>query len=161
MILPDLLKEGLKVVFCGTAVGNRTAKQEAYYAGCGNKFYCVLFHADFTPTQLIPTQYPELLKYDIGLTDLVKYKSGMDNELGPDDYDVEGFKQKLIKYKPKIVCFNGKEAVKVFSGNESVSYGLQPYKLGATRFFVVPSTSPTAHKYWVEKYWRELKSIII
>lgn len=31
-ILPDVLKPGLKVVFCGTAAGNRSATNGAYYA---------------------------------------------------------------------------------------------------------------------------------
>lgn len=95
MKLQDLLNEGLKVVFCGTAVSNLSAQQEAYYAGCGNKFYCVLFHAGFTPIQLIPTQYRELLNYQIGLTNLVKLKSGMDKDLNPEDYDVAGFKENI------------------------------------------------------------------
>lgn len=38
MVLDDVICEKLKVVFCGTAVGNRSAKLGAYYAGRGNKF---------------------------------------------------------------------------------------------------------------------------
>ena len=160
MKIPDLLKNDLQLVFCGTAVGNRSAEQEAYYAGCGNKFYCVLYHAGFTPIQLIPTQYPELLKFEIGLTDLVKNKAGMDKQLKPADYDLDGFKKKLQIYKPKMVCFNGKEAAKAFTGELLVKYGLQSYKFESTHFFVAPSTSPTAHNYWEERHWKELKKLI-
>ncbi len=160
MMLQDLLTDNLKVVFCGTAVGNRSAEQQAYYAGCSNKFYCVLFHAGFTLIQLIPTQYKDLLKYGIGLTDLVKLKSGMDKNLNPEDYDVSGLKEKIKKYKPKFVCFNGKEAAKAYSGITTVDYGLQNYTLDKTRFFVAPSTSPTAHKYWNEQLWKDLKNLI-
>ncbi|MDR4989125.1 MAG: mismatch-specific DNA-glycosylase [Bacteroidales bacterium] len=154
MKLQDLLKNDLKVVFCGTSVGNRSAQQEAYYAGCGNKFYCILFQAEFTPVQLIPTQYRELLHYGIGLTDLVKLKSGVDKDLSPEDFDIMGFKEKISKYKPRFVCFNGKAAAKAFSGNHKVEYGLQSYTQGTTRFFVAPSTSPTAHNYWDERFWK-------
>jgi TDG/mug DNA glycosylase family protein len=38
-VLPDVLKPGLKVVFCGTAVGNKSARASAYYAGRGNQFW--------------------------------------------------------------------------------------------------------------------------
>ncbi|MCX6741231.1 MAG: mismatch-specific DNA-glycosylase, partial [Candidatus Parcubacteria bacterium] len=38
MILPDVLEKGLRIVFCGTAVGDRSAKRRCYYAGRGNKF---------------------------------------------------------------------------------------------------------------------------
>ena len=96
MKLPDLLKENLKIVFCGTAAGNRSAQQEAYYSGCGNKFYCVLFQVGLTPLHLIPSDYQNLLNYNLGLTDLAKYKSGMDSTLVQSDYDVETFKTKIV-----------------------------------------------------------------
>ena len=38
MVLPDILANGLKVVFCGTAPGNVSAKAGAYYANNSNKF---------------------------------------------------------------------------------------------------------------------------
>lgn len=37
-ILSDVLGPGLKVVFCGTAVGTRSVQTGAYYAGRGNQF---------------------------------------------------------------------------------------------------------------------------
>ena len=97
MVLPDLLKEKLNVVFCGTGAGPRSGDQSSYYAGCGNKFYCVLFNTGFTPVQLIPSNYPELLNHGIGLTDLVKNKSGMDNAFKSEDYAVEAFKNNMLK----------------------------------------------------------------
>ena len=42
MILPDLLKDNLKIVFCGTAAGNKSAERKAYYAVAGNLFYPAL-----------------------------------------------------------------------------------------------------------------------
>jgi TDG/mug DNA glycosylase family protein len=37
-VLPDVLEPGLRVVFCGTAVGAMSTQVGAYYAGCGNQF---------------------------------------------------------------------------------------------------------------------------
>lgn len=37
-VLPDLLRPGLRVVFCGTAAGAASALSGAYYAGRGNRF---------------------------------------------------------------------------------------------------------------------------
>jgi len=39
MILPDLLASNLKIVFCGSAAGTKSAENKAYYAGPGNRFY--------------------------------------------------------------------------------------------------------------------------
>lgn len=30
MVLPDVLETGMKVVFCGTAVGDKSARREAF-----------------------------------------------------------------------------------------------------------------------------------
>ena len=40
--LPDILQPNLKVVFCGTAAGDASAKKRAYYAGPGNRFWKTL-----------------------------------------------------------------------------------------------------------------------
>lgn len=49
-MLPDLLINDLKIVFCGTAVGNKSFLRRAYYAGSGNKFYKILYRIGLTPT---------------------------------------------------------------------------------------------------------------
>jgi len=159
-MLPDLLRMNLKIVFCGPAPGNRSAAQENYYAGCGNKFYCVLYNCGFIPVQLIPSDYKKLLDYNIGLTDLVKTKAGMDYTLNKSDYDINGFTEKIKKCSPQIVCFNGKQAAKEFFGVEKIEYGLQSATIVNTKIFIAPSTAPKAHIYWKEKYWKQLKEII-
>jgi TDG/mug DNA glycosylase family protein len=94
-ILPDVLKPGLKVVFCGMAVGNRSAAIGAYYAGRGNQFWAVLYRIGLTPRQLQPQEYRILLNYGIGLTDLVKKASGNDNTLKKEVFNIAGLRQRL------------------------------------------------------------------
>lgn len=163
MILPDLLKENLNIVFCGTAAGNKSAERKAYYAGAGNLFYATLASCGFTPRIFKPLEYPELLNFSIGLTDLVKHHFGMDKDLKEEHFDVNGFKAKIEKYQPKVVCFNGKEAAKVYFGlkyTKQVSYGLQHQKIRETQLYVAPSTSLQAIAYWDEDIWRKLKTVI-
>ena len=71
-VLDDILRPGLNVVFCGTAVATASAKRGHYYAGRGNKFWELLHTAGFTPIQLRPEDDISLLDYGIGITDLVK-----------------------------------------------------------------------------------------
>ena len=86
-ILPDVLMSGLKIVFCGTAAGNESARQGAYYAHPGNKFWRTLHVIGLTPRKLRPAEFAEVLEYGIGLTDLAKYVSGNDDTLSPRDFD--------------------------------------------------------------------------
>ena len=163
MVLPDLLEPGLKLVFCGTAPGYQSAQREAYYAGTGNLFYPTLAKCGFSPAQLEPKEYPALLTYGIGLTDLVKTAFGMDSDLEDEDYDTAAFKKKILKYQPRFVCFNGKQAAHVYFNLKStreLSYGIQRATIGKTTLFVAPSTSRRAAVYWDEQYWRQLKGLV-
>jgi double-stranded uracil-DNA glycosylase len=163
MILPDLLKANLNLVICGTAAGNRSAERKAYYAGSGNKFYRVLFSCGFLPLMLNSEEYPILLKYGIGLTDICKTAYGMDKQIAMSDYDIKGFIGKVLKYKPKIICFNGKESARVFYRKKStneVSYGIQKDYIGGSIVFVAPSTSSAANSSWDVNYWKEVKALI-
>ncbi|HET6586644.1 MAG TPA: mismatch-specific DNA-glycosylase, partial [Oleiagrimonas sp.] len=44
-VLPDLLRAGLGLVFCGTAPSRRSAAEGAYYAHPGNYFWRARFEA--------------------------------------------------------------------------------------------------------------------
>jgi TDG/mug DNA glycosylase family protein len=161
-VLPDVLRPGLKVVFCGTAVGDTSARVGAYYAGPGNQFWEVLARIGLTPSQLAPTSFSELPKYGIGLTDLVKLRSGSDASLEKADFDVEGFRAKIERYAPKAIAFNGKNAAGAFYRRQTgeISYGRQEGDVGDTAVFVLPSTSGAARGFWDESHWRALAAFL-
>lgn len=159
-MLPDILKPNLNVVFCGTAAGSESARRKAYYAGPGNKFWRILFRCKLTPLQLEPEDYEKVVKYCIGLTDLVKKISGADSKLSKFNFDKAGLEAKILKYTPKVLCFYGKKAAQEFLGTNQVNYGLQNKKIGQTIIYVAPSTSGAASGYWNEKYYFDLVNII-
>ncbi len=159
-MLPDLLQPNLKIVFCGTAAGKRSAILQEYYAGKGNKFWCTLFVIGLTDEQLLPSQYEKLLEYNIGLTDLVKNKSGMDSTLLHSDFGSDLLLNKIKEFKPKILCFNGKRSAEEFLLRR-VDYGLQSEVIEDTKLFVAPSTSNSANGFWDISYWQKLKELCI
>ncbi len=75
-----------------------------------------------------------------------------------DDFDVLGFKEKILQFQPKMVCFNGKKAGAVYLNTKTkhVSYGLQTTTIGNTKLYIAPSTSGSARRFWDESYWMEL-----
>lgn len=156
MVPPDVFQMGLLVVFCGTAVSDRSAQRGAYYAGTGNRFWGILAETGLTPHRLYPEKYRSLLEYRIGLTDLVKRRSGQDVHLLVEDFDSPGLRAKIAKYAPKAVGFNGKKAAKIFFNTNKISYGQQKERIGETAIFVLPSTSGAARGYWDPKHWQEL-----
>ncbi len=158
-ILPDVLQPGLKLVFCGTAAGKRSAAEHAYYAHPGNLFWRALFEAGLTPRQLAPAEFPQLPDYGIGLTDLAKRHSGNDNELPRDAFDVPALIAKIERHQPRLLAFTSKNAARAVLGR-AVHYGLQAEIIGSTRLFVLPSPSGQARGHWDLVPWETLSGCI-
>jgi TDG/mug DNA glycosylase family protein len=134
-------------VICGTAVGEQSARVGHYFAEKSNSFWKTLHEARITPALLDAYRDKELLECGIGLTDLVTSKVGCDNKLGMNDFDVEQFRKKICKYKPRAICFNGKKAAMVALDLRKIKrYGRQMEKVfgNGIEIFIVPSTSGSA-----------------
>ena len=158
-ILPDVLRPGLALVFCGTAAGKRSAAEQAYYAHPGNRFWHALHASGLTPRLLLPAEYPLLPGYGLGLTDVAKLHSGNDDELPRDAFDVPALRAKIERYAPAVVAFTSKAAARAALGH-AAGYGLQPQTIGATRLFVLPSPSGQARGHWDLAPWRELAALV-
>src|SRR5713101_2566141 len=124
-MLDDLFGPDLLVVFCGTAAGNRSAALQQYYAGRGNRFWDILAATTLTPRLLAPSEYRLLPDFGIGLTDIAKGHAGNDVDVAFRRADREILRAKLARYRPRVLCFNGKRAAQEFFGAKTVAYGLQ------------------------------------
>lgn len=154
-VLPDILKPGLRVVFCGTAAGTTSARVKAYYAGPGNSFWATLHATGMTPVQLLPAEFDRLPEFGIGLTDICKVRHGGDKEVGTTAFDISGFEMKIRRAEPCRVAFNGKNAAKGALGRP-VEYGRQSERIAGAEIWVLPSTSGAARGFWDIEPWHEL-----
>jgi double-stranded uracil-DNA glycosylase len=154
-VLPDILRPGLQVVFCGTAAGRASAKAKAYYAGPGNAFWATLHAIGLTPVQLRPMEFERLPEFGIGLTDICKVRHGSDQEVGMTEFDAAGLEVKIGQAEPACLAFNGKNAAKG-ALKRAVDYGHQPERIGGAEIWVLPSTSGAARAFWDPRPWRKL-----
>jgi TDG/mug DNA glycosylase family protein len=157
-VLPDVLQNGLLLVFCGTAAGKRSAEERAYYAHPGNRFWSTLHETGLTPRRLQPMEFPLLPGFGIGLTDVAKLHSGNDNELPRDAFDAAGLIEKIEHWRPRVLAFTSKAAARAVLGR-SDSYGLCEQRIGSTQLFVLPSPSGQARGHWDIGPWRELAAL--
>src|SRR6201992_3358939 len=87
-VLPERLRPGLDLVFCGTAPGRKSALTRTYYAHPQNKFWRTLHTVGLTPGLIAPHDYQAVDGLGTGPTDTAKSAYGMDHQsprlsLGP------------------------------------------------------------------------------
>jgi TDG/mug DNA glycosylase family protein len=155
-VLDDVMAADLDIVLCGTAPGHISARTGRYYSGPGNQFWAALYACGLTPRQLRPSEFGDLPRYGIGLTDVCKHTSGNDRDLQRSDFDVDGFWQRISDHQPSIVAFNGKQAAKTALRLPAVSYGPQYATRPDVPVFVLPSTSGAARGHWDISFWHDL-----
>jgi len=157
-VLPDVLCFGLRVVFCGMAAGTKSAQVGAYYAGRANSFWSTLYAVSLTPRLLAAAEFKTSPDFGIGLTDIAKFRMGVDKTLCNGDFDVAGLRAKIEHYALVAIAFNGKMAASVFydCDTEELDYGEQGQKVGNAAVWILPSTSSTARKYWDVHKWMAL-----
>lgn len=159
-MLPDVLETGLRLVFCGSAAGNVSARRGAYYAHPRNRFWTTLYRVGLTPRVLAPEEFPALPSYGIGLTDLAKTESGSDDQLSSGAYDPARLRAKIEVFQPDILAFTSKRPARAFLRGPRVDYGFQPGSIGETRLFVLPSPSPRNQAWWDERWWQALADAV-
>lgn len=155
-LIPDVLTDGLDIVFCGTAPSVASFKAGAPYAKPGNRFWPTLHAVGLTPRRLAPAEFKTITDFGLGLTDVCKTAFGQDEDLPDEAFEPEALLAKVERYAPRYLAFTSKRSAGEALGRRRVEYGLQDERFGRTRLFVLPSTSGLATRFWDESYWREL-----
>jgi TDG/mug DNA glycosylase family protein len=141
--VPDLLAPGLRILFCGINPGFRSAAAGAHFANPRNDFWRLLHDSGLTPRLLEPHEQEDLLALGYGLTNAAYRTTRGSGDLRRADFDgaAERLERLATELAPGFIAFVGKAA---YEGTfrERPELGLQDRRLGATRLFVLPSTSP-------------------
>ena len=142
-VLPDLLRPGLRVVFCGINPGLWSAATGHHFARPGNRFWPALHAAGLTPRQLDPSEQEELLRLGLGLTNVVPRASARADELTQQEY-VEGgaaLRAKVEEHAPAWLAVLGVTAYRAAFGDRTAQVGEQDVSWGPTRLWVLPNPS--------------------
>jgi TDG/mug DNA glycosylase family protein len=141
--VPDVLAPGLRVVFCGINPGRVSAAAGAHFANPRNDFWRLLHDAGFTPRVVAPEEQFEVTRFGIGLTNAAYRTTPGSGDLRAADF--KGSAERLARLadelRPRWLAFVGKEAYRG-AFRERPELGEQERRLGETRLFVLPSTSP-------------------
>jgi double-stranded uracil-DNA glycosylase len=133
----------LRVLFCGINPGRVSAAAAAHFANPRNDFWRLLHAAGFTRTLLTPSEQFALLEEGIGVTNAALRTTPGSGDLRKADFAgaAERLETLATTLRPAWIAFVGKEAYRGTFG-ERPQLGEQQRRLGDTRLFVLPSTSP-------------------
>ena len=151
--VPDVLAPGLRVVFCGINPGRVSAEAGAHFANPRNDFWRLLHAAGFTSRLYEPHEQFDVLAEGIGITNAAYRTTPGSGDLRRGDFagSAERLEQLALELEPAWIGFVGKEAYRG-AFNERPELGVQERRLGQTRLFVLPSTSPAnAAVPWAER----------
>ncbi|MTJ80232.1 MAG: mismatch-specific DNA-glycosylase [Telmatospirillum sp.] len=154
--LPDLLADGLALVFVGINPSVYSARQGHYFARPSNRFWrCLSRSALSAPARRVlgvdrlePRHDRHLMEHGIGFTDVVKRPTPKASDLSAAEFE-DGVRDLLVKlrnYAPGVACFQGvtgyRPVLRVLGGDDRfIRPGLQDLRVGQTRIFLVPSPS--------------------
>jgi double-stranded uracil-DNA glycosylase len=142
--ITDHLRENLDVIFVGFNPSIRSSQTGHHYANPNNRFWKILFEAGITPRKYEFSEDYKLLELGYGMTNIVARPTKAADEITKEEYQQgkKELKEKVEKYRPKIVCFVGKGVYQQYSGKKDIPWGKQEESVvGGTVDFVAPSSS--------------------
>src|SRR5262244_3488625 len=83
--IPDVIGPGLRVLFVGINPGLYSAAIGHHFGRPGNRFWPALHAGGFTPRVLSPFEEIHLLRYRLGMTNLVDRATATADELARDE----------------------------------------------------------------------------
>ncbi|MBA2618199.1 MAG: G/U mismatch-specific DNA glycosylase [Rubrobacter sp.] len=140
----DLLRPGLKLVFCGYNPSLRSGATGYHYAHPGNRFWRVLYAAGITERLYKPEEDGALLDRGIGFTNLCLRPTRRADELTRGEIlaGSDALRTTLERLKPEAVAYTGIGVYKWFRRTSKVGWGVQPEPaVAGVVDVVVPSPS--------------------
>ncbi|MFJ3195803.1 G/U mismatch-specific DNA glycosylase [Streptomyces griseoviridis] len=142
-LVPDVVADGLRVLFCGINPGLMTAATGHHFARPGNRFWPVLHLSGFTPRLLAPSEQGELPAYGLGITNVVARATARADELTAEEYREGGrlLTEKVTRLRPRWLAVVGVTAYRAAFDDRKAAIGPQDRTIGATRVWVLPNPS--------------------
>ncbi|MGW4076511.1 G/U mismatch-specific DNA glycosylase [Streptomyces asiaticus] len=151
-LVPDVVADGLRVLFCGINPGLMTAATGHHFARPGNlpqtpsgrcPLWPALHASGFTPRRLDPSEQSELVRYGLGITNVVARASARADELSDEEYREGGriLEEKVLRLRPRWLAVAGVTAYRVAFGDKKAKIGPQPRTIGETRIWALPNPS--------------------
>jgi double-stranded uracil-DNA glycosylase len=141
--VPDVIRPGLKVLFCGINPGLYTAAVGHHFARPGNRFWRAMFESGFTNRLFAPEEEAQLLSLGYGITNLVDRATATAAEVSQEELraGAERLEERVRQFRPKWVGVVGIGAYRVAFCKPNASLGLQKERIADARVWLLPNPS--------------------
>jgi len=141
--VPDLLRPGLQVLFCGTNPGLYSAAIGHHFGRPGNRFWPAIFAGGFTDRLYSPHEDSDFLELGYGLTNIHERATAGMAELSAAELKSGRLRlqAKVRHFQPQYLAVLSIGAYRVAFHQPKATLGLQPIEIGSTRIWVLPSPS--------------------
>jgi len=147
--VPDLVGEGLRLLFVGINPGLWTAAAQAHFAKRGNRFYPALNFAGLTDHVIDASagfrieDTHQLISKGIGITNIVNEATARADELSADQLRQGGhdLENKVARLRPVVVVVLGLTAYRVAFNRPKAANGWQVNDLAGTKLMVAGNPS--------------------
>lgn len=165
---PDVVQEGLKILFVGINPGRKSAGIGHNFAGPGNHFWRLLYESGLTPVEYRPEQERELLRHGLGITNVVSRATRGEADLSWDEL-VQGaaaLRDKVRNFRPRVLALLGKNVYRAYAGlkpSAPVEWGLQPSQSASDpAVYVAPNPSARSTVPYPERleHFRRLRELV-
>jgi TDG/mug DNA glycosylase family protein len=164
-VLPDIIQPDLTILFVGINPGTKSGELGHHFAGHSNRFWKFLAESGLTPVKFDAFRDADLLKLNLGITNIADRVTTTAAELSPDELRRGAIilLQKLTEYHPQIAVYLGKIVYQYLSKTADFSWGQQPGQLiPGVIDFVMPNPSGLNRMPIPEQleYYRKLRELI-
>ena len=146
--VPDLVREGLDVLFCGINPGLVSGATGHHFARPGNRFWKAIHLGGLTDRVLEPGEGDALLRAGVGITNLVPRTTASAAELDKAELiaGADRLRRVVAAYRPKVVAVLGLGAYRA-AFDKKATLGRQPGAPTGVATFVLPNPSGLQARY--------------
>ncbi|HEU4421480.1 MAG TPA: G/U mismatch-specific DNA glycosylase [Pilimelia sp.] len=141
--IPDVVGPDLAVLFSGINPSLYSAATGHHFARPGNRFWPALHRSGFTPRQLHPSEQEELLRYGLGVTNLVDRATARADELTEAELvaGAAALTAKVGRLRPAWVAVVGVTAYRIGFRRPRARLGRQDGGIAGAGLWVLPNPS--------------------
>ncbi|WP_326954330.1 G/U mismatch-specific DNA glycosylase [Amycolatopsis sp. NBC_01286] len=142
-LLPDVLADGLRVVFVGINPGGGSVAAGHSFHSAGNRFWPALYRAGFTPRLLRAEEERLLLGWGMGITSIVRRPTARASQLSRAEFVAGGqdLAERIAAIRPQWLAMLGVTGYRAAFAAPKAQLGPQPEPIGGARVWIVPNPS--------------------